>query len=79
MISNIFTQRRTAFHFVLTKGLVNHLSEHHGVVSCQVVAYERLTTGIQARMTRKVLISTATLTGILGGDNASKEVLLKRA
>ena len=61
----------------LDYGLVNHLSEHHVVVSCQAVAYERSTSGLGALMTGKTRSSTAILTGILGGDNASKEVLLK--
>ena len=34
------------------KGLVNHLSEHH-VVSCQAMAYERLTSGLKPLMTGK--------------------------
>ena len=63
----------------LDKGIVNHLSEHHVVVSCQAVAYERSTTGLGALMKGMSHSSTATLTGSLGGDNVSKEVLLKRA
>ena len=63
----------------LEKGLVNNLSEHHVVIFCQAVAYERSATGLQALMTGKVRSSTATLSGILGGDNASKEVLLEQA
>ena len=63
----------------LDNGLVNRLSEHHVVVSCQAVAYERSTSGLGALMTGKTRSSTAILTGILGGDNASNEVLLKRA
>ena len=47
----------------LDKRLVNHLSEHHVVVSCQAVAYERSATGLQALMTGKVRSCTATLTG----------------
>jgi len=62
----------------LSKGIVNHLSEHHVVVSCQAVAYERSTTGLGALMTGRSRSDTAILTGILGGDNVSKEVLLKR-
>ena len=63
----------------LNDGLVNRLSEHHVVVSCQAVDYERSTSGLGALMTGKTRSSTAILTGILGGDNASNEVLLKRA
>ena len=62
----------------LSKGIVNHLSEHHVVVSCQAVAYERSKTGLGALMSGRPRSSTAILTGILGGDNVSKEVLLKR-
>ena len=57
----------------LDKRLVNHLSEHHVVVSCQAVAYKRSTTRIQG------CSSTETLTGVLVGDDAFKEVLLKQA
>ena len=63
----------------LNNGLVNHLTEHHVVVSCQAVAYERSASGLRVLMTGMTRSSTTVLTGILGGDNASKEVLLKRA
>ena len=62
----------------LNKGIVNRLSEHHVVVSCQAVAYERSATGLGALMVGRPQSSRATLMGILGGDNVSKEVLLKR-
>ena len=62
----------------LSKGIVNLLSEHHVVVSCQAVAYEKSTTGLGALMIGRPQSSRAILTGILGGDNVSKEVLLKR-
>ena len=62
----------------LNKGIVNRLSEHHVVVSCQAVAYERSATGLGALMIGRPQSSRATLMGILGGDNVSKEVLLKR-
>ena len=63
----------------LNNGLVNHLTEHHVVESCQAVAYERSASGLRVLMTGMTRSSTTVLTGILGGDNASKEVLLKRA
>ena len=62
----------------LNKGIVNRLSEHHVVVSCQAVAYERSATGLGALMIGRPQSSRATLMGILGGDNVSKDVLLKR-
>ena len=62
----------------LNKGIVNRLSEHHVVVSCQAVAYERSATGLGALMIGRPHISRACLTGIVVGDNVSKEVLLKR-
>ena len=60
-------------------GLVNHLSEHHVVVSCQAVAYERSATGLRVLMKGTTRSSTTVLTGILEGDNVSKEMLLKQA
>ena len=63
----------------LIKGLVNHLTEHHVVISCKAVAYERSASGLRVLMTGMFWSSMTVLTGILGGDNASKEVLLKRA
>ena len=63
----------------LNKGLVSHLSEHHVVVSCQAVAYERSASGLGVLMTGSTRSSTTVLTRILRGDNASREVLLKRA
>ena len=63
----------------LDKGLVSHLSEHHVVVSCQALAYERSATGLGALMTGSTWCSSTVLTRILGGDNASKGVLLKRS
>ena len=62
----------------LNKGIVNRLSEHHVVVSCQAVAYERSATGLGALMVGRPQCSRATLMGILGGDNVSTEVLLRR-
>ena len=43
------------------------------------MAYERSTTGLGDLMIGKTRSNTAILTGILGGDNAPKEVLLKQA
>ncbi len=63
----------------LNKGLVSHLSEAHVVVSCQAVAYERSASGLGVLMTNSTRSDTTVLTRILGGDNASREVLLKRA
>ena len=63
----------------LDKGLVSHLSEHHVVLSCQALAYERSATGLGALMTGSTWCSSTVLTRILGGDNASKGVLLKRS
>ena len=63
----------------LNKGLVSHLSETHVVVSCQAVAYERSASGLGVLMTDSTRSGTTVLTRILGGDNASREVLLKRA
>ena len=63
----------------LSKGLVSHLSEYHVVVSCQAVAYERSASGLGVLMTGSTRSSTTVLTRIFGGDNASRELLLKRA
>ena len=63
----------------LSKGLVSHLSESHVIVSCQAVAYERSASGLGALMTDSTRSGTTVLTRILGGDNASREVLLRRA
>ena len=63
----------------LDKGLVSHLSEHHVVVSCQALANERSSTGLGVLMTGSTWCSSTVLTRILGGDNASKGVLLKRS
>ena len=68
---------RPNIHGPTTKSFPLCLSEHH-VVSCQAVSYERSETGIWALITGKAQSSMATLTGILLGNNASKEVLLKR-
>ena len=61
----------------LSKGLVSHLSESHVVVFCQAVAYERSASGLGALMTDSTRSGTTVLTRILGGDNASREVLLR--
>ena len=63
----------------LSKGLVSHLSEYHVVVSCQAVAYERSASGLGVLMTGSTRSSTTVRTRIFGGDNASRELLLKRA
>jgi len=63
----------------LNKELVSHLSEYHVVVSCQAVAYVRSASGLGVLMTDSTRSGTIVLTRILGGDNASREVLLKRA
>ena len=63
----------------LDKGLVSHLSEHHVVLSCQALAYERSATGLGALMTGSTWCSSTVLTRIIGGDNAFREVLLKQS
>ena len=50
----------------LDKGLVNHLSEHHVVVSCQALAYERSATGLGALMSGSTRCSSTVLSRILG-------------